>query len=83
MKTSFVALSQAKANFSKLVDQVETTRKPVGIKKHNHEAVVLVTAEWFSRLKDLEDKMISAQLKAAVKGKKYDLNEVLRECKLV
>lgn len=83
MKTTFVALSDAKAHLSKLVEQVQATGTPVGIKKHDTEAVVLVRADVFSRLKELEDKMISAQLRAALTGRKYDLEEVLRELNLV
>jgi prevent-host-death family protein len=74
-----VALSEAKAKLSELVDEVRRLRKPIVIQKRNTPAAVLVEMEAFRRLQEMEDQLLALQLRAALKGRKYPLRKVLGE----
>jgi prevent-host-death family protein len=74
-----VALSEAKAKLSELVDEVRRLRNPIVIQKRNTPAAVLVEMDAFRRLQEIEDRMIALQLREALKGKKYPLRKVLDE----
>ena len=72
-----VALSAAKARLSELIDDVRRERGSVVIRKREKAVAVLVDVETFDRLRALEDRLTSLQLRAALKGKKHDLRDVL------
>jgi prevent-host-death family protein len=74
-----VALSEAKAKLSELVDEVRRLRTPIVIRKRNTPAVVLVEMDAYRRLQEMEDRLLSLQLRDALKGKKYPLRKVLSE----
>jgi prevent-host-death family protein len=74
-----VALTEAKAKLSELVEEVRRSRSPIVIRKRNMAAAVLVEMDAFRRLQEMEDRMLSLQLREALKGKKYPLRKLLRE----
>jgi len=74
-----VALSEAKAKLSELVDEVRRLRNPIVIQKRNIPAAVLVEMEAFRRLQEMEDQLLALQLREALKGRKYPLRKVLGE----
>lgn len=74
-----VALSEAKAKLSELVDEVRRLRNPIVIRKRKTAAAVLVEMEAFRRLQEMEDRLLSLQLREALKGKKYPLRKLLSE----
>jgi prevent-host-death family protein len=74
-----VALSEAKAKLSELVDEVRRLHNPIVIQKRNTPAAVLVEMDSFRRLQEIEDRMIALQLREALKGKKYPLRKILDE----
>ncbi len=74
-----VALSEAKAKLSELVDEVRRLRNPIVIQKRNTPAAVLVEMDAFRRLQEMEDRWLALQLREALKGKKYPLRKVLAE----
>jgi prevent-host-death family protein len=74
-----IALSEAKAKLSELVDEVRRLRNPIVIRKRNTPAAVLVEMDAFRRLQQMEDRLTALQLREALKGKKYPLRKVLAE----
>lgn len=72
-----VALAEAKAKLSELVDEVRRLRNPIMIRKRNTPAAVLVELDAFHRFQQMEDELLSLQLREALKGKKYPLRKVL------
>jgi prevent-host-death family protein len=74
-----VALSEAKAKLSELVEEVRRSRSPIVIRKRNTPAAVLVEMDAFRRLQEMEDRMLSLQLREALRGKKYPLRKLLSE----
>jgi prevent-host-death family protein len=74
-----VALTEAKAKLSELVEEVRRSRSPIVIRKRNMAAAVLVEMDAFRRLQEMEDRMLSLQLREALKGKKYPLRKLLSE----
>jgi len=74
-----VALSEAKAKLSELVDEVRRLRNPIVIRKRNTPAAVLVEMDAFRRLQEMEDRLIALQLREALKGRKYPLRKILSE----
>lgn len=74
-----VALSEAKAKLSELVDEVRRSRDSVVIRKRSNPVVVLVEMETFRRLQEIEDRVTSLKLRQALKGRKTPLRQVLRE----
>lgn len=74
-----VALSEAKAKLSELVDEVRRLRNPIVIQKRNTPAAVLVEMGSFRRLQEMEDRLLALQLREALKGRKYPLRKVLSE----
>ena len=77
-----IGLSDAKANLSELIDQVRTRREPIMIQKHEKDVAVIVEVALFRRLQELEDRVMTIELREALKGRKYDLREVLGELRL-
>lgn len=74
-----VPVSDAKAKLSELVDDVRRTSREVVIKKHDKEVVVIVEIDRFKRLQNLENRMRQAELRRALQGKKFRLEDVLSE----
>jgi prevent-host-death family protein len=74
-----VALTEAKAKLSELVEEVRRSRSPIVIRKRNMAAAVLVEMDAFRRLQEMEDRMLSLQLREALRGKKYPLRKLLSE----
>ena len=74
-----VPLSDAKARLSQLIDNVRRTAREVVIKKHDTPVAVLVGIDRFRHLEDLENRMRQAELRGALKGSKFRLEDVLRE----
>lgn len=72
-----VAIAEAKAKFSSLIDEVRTSRKAIEIRKRDQPAVYLVEAEMFRRLQGIEDSVRTEQLRQALKGQRYELEKVL------
>ena len=72
-----VAIAEAKAKLSSLVNEVRTSHKSIEIRKRDQPAVYLVEAETFKRLQGTEDSVRSQQLRQALQGEKYDLEKVL------
>lgn len=74
-----VALSTAKEKLSELVDDVRRGRESVIIRKHDKPVAALVEIDRYQRLQELEDRFTRLELKAALRGKQYRLDEVLSE----
>ena len=72
-----IAIAEAKAKFSSLVDEVRTSRKAIEIRRRDQPAVYLVEAETYKRLQGIEDSVRSEQLRQALRGERHDLDEVL------
>lgn len=77
-----VRLSDAKARFSALVDEVRTNGEPVVIGLRQKEVAVLIGASEFARLQELDDTIRTARLRQALKGPLRPLEEVLAELDL-
>lgn len=77
-----VAIAEAKAKFSSLVDEVRTSRKTIEIRKRDQPAAYLVEAETFKRLQGIEDSVRTLQLRQALQGERQDLEEVLAKIDL-
>jgi prevent-host-death family protein len=77
-----VAIAEAKTKLSSLVDEVRTSRKPIEIRRRDQPAAYLVEAEMFKRLQRLEDSVRAQQLRRALQGPRYTLEEVLAEIDL-
>ncbi len=74
-----VALSTAKEKLSELVDDVRHGHADVIIRKHDKPVAALVEIERYRRMQELEDRFTQLELKAALRGKQYRLDEVLSE----
>jgi len=74
-----VALSEAKAKLSELVDEVRRSRSSIVIQRRRNPVAVLVEMERFRRLQEMEDRVTSLQLREALKGRKTPLRKVLSE----
>ncbi len=72
-----VAIAEAKAKLSSLVDEVRTSHKAIEIRKRDQPAAYLVEAGTFKRLQRIEDSIRAEQLRRALQGRKYVLEEVL------
>ncbi len=72
-----VAIAEAKSQFSSLVDEVRTSRRPIEIRKRDQTAAYLVEAETFKRLQGIEDSIRAEQLRRALQGPRYDLRDFL------
>jgi len=77
MKT--IALSEAKATLSEVVDTVRRDLQDVVIEKHKKSVAVLVEAGRYERLRELDDAVMRLELKKALRGRKYRLEDVLNE----
>lgn len=77
MKT--IALSDAKAKLSDVIDTVRRDRQDIVIERHKKGVVVLVEAERYERLRQVEDAVTRLELQKALRGKKYRLEDVLNE----
>ena len=77
MKT--IALSEAKATLSEVVDTVRRDLQDVVIEKHKKSVAVLVEAGRYERLRELDDAVMRLELKKALHGRKYRLEDVLNE----
>jgi len=77
-----VSLSDAKTRLSELVDQVRTKTSHVVIQKRERPVAALVEIEHFRRLQQLEDRMIRQELRAALRGPKRPLRQVLEDLDL-
>jgi len=77
MKT--IALSEAKATLSEIVDTVRRDLQDVVIEKHKKGVAVLVEAGRYERLRELDDAVMRLELKKALRGRKYRLEDVLNE----
>lgn len=77
-----IAIAEAKANFSSLVDEVRTSHKAIEIRKRDQPAAYLVEAEMFKRLQGIEDSVRAEKLRRALQGRTYTLEEVLAEVDL-
>lgn len=74
-----VALSTAKEKLSELVDDVRRGHDDVIISKHDRPVAALVEIDRYRRMQELEDRFTQLELKAALRGKQYRLEEVLSE----
>ncbi|HYH08942.1 MAG TPA: type II toxin-antitoxin system Phd/YefM family antitoxin [Thermoanaerobaculia bacterium] len=80
MNQKEVALSTAKEKLSELVDDVRLGEQDaVVIRKHEKPVAVLVEVERYQRMQELEDRFMQLELKQALRGRKYRLDEILRE----
>ena len=77
-----IAIAEAKAKFSSLVDEVRTSRKTIEIRRRDQPAAYLVEAETFKRLQGVEDSVRTSQLRQALQGERHDLEEVLAKIDL-
>lgn len=75
-------VSNAKAKLSELIDEVRTSGEPISICKHKKEVAVIIDAEEFRKLQNLEDHIKILQLREALRGKKRPLRKVLEELDL-
>ena len=74
-----VALSEAKAKLSELVDEVRRSHGSIVIRRRSNPVAVLVEMDRFRRLQEVEDRVTSLQLREALKGRKTPLRKVLSE----
>jgi prevent-host-death family protein len=74
-----VALSEAKAKLSELVDEVRRSRGSIVIQRRSNPVAVLVEMDRFRRLQEMEDRVTSLQLREALRGRKTPLRKVLSE----
>jgi prevent-host-death family protein len=72
-----VAIAEAKAKLSSLVDEVRTSHKAIEIRRRDQPAAYLVEAEMFKRLQGVEDSVRAYQLRQALAGPMHELDEVL------
>jgi prevent-host-death family protein len=77
MKT--IALSEAKATLSEIVDTVRRDLQDVVIEKHKKRVAVLVESGRYERLRELDDAVMRLELEKALRGRKYRLEDVLHE----
>ncbi len=76
------AISAAKARLSELVDEVRTAGTHVVIHRRSKDAAVLMSTAEFEELIKLRDTYRTAKIAQALKGEKYDLDEVIAELDL-
>ena len=76
------AISAAKAKLSELVDEVRTAGVHVVIHRRSKDAAVLLSTDEFEELIQLRDTFRAAKISQALKGEKYDLDEVIAELDL-
>jgi prevent-host-death family protein len=74
-----IALSEAKAKLSELVDEVRRSRGSIVIQRRSNPVAVLVEIDRFRRLQQMEDRVTSFQLREALDGRKTPLRKVLGE----
>jgi len=82
-KDGEISLSNAKARLSELVDQVRTgAAHAIKIVKRRRPVAALVDIGTYTRLRELEDRVLREELREALKGKKRPLREVLKDMDL-
>ena len=74
-----VALSIAKEKLSEIVDDVRRGEEAVIIRKHDRPVAAIVEIERYQRMQEIEDRFTQLELRAALKGKKFRLEQVLSE----
>jgi prevent-host-death family protein len=74
-----VALSTAREKLCELVDDVRRGHGDVIIRKHDTPVAALVEIDRYRRMQDLEDRFTQRELKAALRGKRHRLDQVLSE----
>jgi prevent-host-death family protein len=74
-----VALTEAKTQLSLLVDEVRASGEPIEILEQGEPAAYLVGVGLFKRLRGIEDSVRTEQLRRALEGPRYDLEDVLTE----
>jgi prevent-host-death family protein len=72
-----VTTAEAKAKLSSLVDEVRTSHEAIEIRLRDQPAAYLVEAEMFERLQRIEDSVRAYQLRQALTGPMYNLDEIL------
>ncbi len=77
MKT--IGLPEAKARLSEIVDDLRRDLQDVAIEKHGKSVAVLVEPRRYERLRDLDDAAMRLELRTALRGRKYGLEDVLNE----
>ncbi|MBI2266198.1 MAG: type II toxin-antitoxin system Phd/YefM family antitoxin [Armatimonadetes bacterium] len=77
-----VALSDAKARLSELIDEARIGGEPLVIRKRKKDVAVLLEVGKFRRLQKLEDQYKSLQLRKALQDPMYPLRTVLTELDL-
>jgi prevent-host-death family protein len=77
MKT--IALSEAKARLSEIVDDLRRDLQDIAIEKHGKSVAVLVEPRRYERLREVDDTATRLELRAALRGRKYRLEDVLNE----
>ena len=77
-----VALSEAKAKLSELVEEVRAGGDPVVIRKRDKDVVVILNLERFLKLRDIEDTFLALQLRKELRGGTRSLRKVLAELEL-
>lgn len=75
-----VSLSDAKTNLSEIVNKVITgASRAVEIIRHNRPAAVIVGVETYQRFQAMEDAVVKAELRRALRGKKRPLRQIIKE----
>lgn len=77
-----VLMSEARSNLSKLVDEVRMNTRDIIIRLREVPAAVLMNMERYTRLTQIEDKLLAIELRDALKGGTRPLEKVLEELKL-
>ncbi len=77
-----VLMSEARSNLSKLVDEVRMRTRDIIIRIRESPAAVLMNMERYTRLTQIEDKLLAIELRDALKGGTRPLEKVLEELKL-
>jgi prevent-host-death family protein len=77
MKT--IVLSQAKARLAEIVDDLRRDLLDVAIEKHGKSVAVLVEPRRYERLRGLDDAVMRLELRKALRGRKYVLEDVINE----
>jgi prevent-host-death family protein len=72
-----IALTEARARLSLLVDEVRASGEPIEILEQGEPAAYLLGVGLFNRLRGIEDSIRTAQLRGALEGPRYDLEDVL------
>jgi PHD/YefM family antitoxin component YafN of YafNO toxin-antitoxin module len=77
MKT--IALSEANARLSEIVDDLRHDLQDVAIEMYGERVAALIESRRYERLRDLDDAETRLELRAALRGRKYRLEHVLNE----